>query len=73
MSKPGGPTLDEVRAWPATVDVEHAAAALGISRSTGYEWIRTGEFPCKVITVRRVHRVLTASLLRLLEDADAED
>jgi excisionase family DNA binding protein len=64
-------TLREVRRLPATVDVETAAQVLGVGRSTAYEWIRTGEFPGRVITVRRRHRVITASLIRLLEDGEA--
>lgn len=60
------PTLDEIRNWPATVDVADAARALGISRSAAYEAIRIGEFPAKVIPVRRRYKVVTASLVRLL-------
>jgi len=60
------PTLAEVMRWPATVDVPTAASALGISRSTAYEWIRLGLFPVPVISVRHRHRVPTAGLVRLL-------
>lgn len=60
------PTLAEIETWPATVDVKAAARALGISRSTAYEWIRTGEFPAAVISVRHRHRVVTAGLITLL-------
>ena len=60
------PTLDEVRTWPATVDVTLAALALGISKSTAYDAIRAGEFPGKVLTVRRRKCVVTASLLEVL-------
>jgi hypothetical protein len=38
-----GPTLDEVRRWPATVDVRHACAAIGISPAWGYELIKHPE------------------------------
>lgn len=65
------PTLAEIRAWPAAVEVPWAAAALRMSRSTAYERIRTGDFPAKVLTVRGRHRVITASLIRLLEDDGA--
>lgn len=61
------PTLAEVRKWPATVDVETAATALGVSRSTAYEAIRCGTFPVKVIPVSRRKVVVTASLVALLE------
>lgn len=60
-------TLAEVRKLPATVDVETAAAALGVSKSTAYESIRCGTFPVKVITVSRRKVVITATLVALLE------
>jgi predicted DNA-binding transcriptional regulator AlpA len=60
-------TLSEVRRWPAAVDVTQAAQALGISRSTAYQAISCGTFPAAVITVSRRKRVLTASLIAVLE------
>jgi predicted DNA-binding transcriptional regulator AlpA len=65
------PTLDEVRASPATVRVPFACSALGISKSWGYQLIAEHEFPCRVLTIRGRTRVLTASLLRLLETGEA--
>jgi len=56
---------------PPTLSPEETAPWLGVSRSTLYEWIRAGELPLKVITVKRRHRVITASLIRLLEDGGA--
>ena len=64
------PTLDEVRTWPAAVDVTTAAKALGISPSTAYEWIKIGQFPARVISVRGGHRVVTAGLVRLLSETN---
>jgi predicted DNA-binding transcriptional regulator AlpA len=64
------PTLDEVRTWPATVSLPKACSALRISRSHGYELAKTGEFPAKLLPVRGVRNVVTASLIRLLEIAD---
>ncbi len=61
-----GPTLDEVRSWPATVSPEKAAAALGISRSYAYELVRRDEFPVKVLKVGSKRRVVTASIVALL-------
>lgn len=61
------PTLDEVKAWPATVSVAEACTALGISPSWGYELIAANEFPCKTLTIRNRTRVITASLIVLLE------
>lgn len=60
-------TLDALRDGPPTVDVGTACRALGISRSHGYVLIGAGEFPAKVITVGHSRRVLTMSLVRLLE------
>lgn len=62
-----GPTLDEIRSWPATVDLRRACEALGISASWGYELVKRGEFPCEVLQIGRRTRVLTASLLKLLD------
>lgn len=64
------PTLEDVRSWPATVDVETAARALGIGRTTAYEWIKTAQFPVRVISVGRRHRVVTAGLVRLLGETE---
>lgn len=64
------PTLAEIREWPATVDVTSAARALGISPSAAYEWIKTGEFPCAVISVRHRYRVITAGLVALLSQTE---
>ncbi|MER6557241.1 helix-turn-helix domain-containing protein [Streptomyces sp. NPDC001027] len=63
------PTLDEVRSWPATVGVPEAARAIGVSKSHLYEMVRRGEAPVKVLSFGARHRVLTASLVRLLEGA----
>lgn len=60
-------TLDEVRGWPATVDLPDAAAALGISRAQAYVSAKRGDFPVKVIKVGRRYKAVTASLLRALE------
>lgn len=61
------PTLDEVRAWPATVDVTQAARPFGISRAFAYELVARGEFPARVITVGGRRRVVTASIVAALE------
>jgi helix-turn-helix protein len=60
------PTIDDIRAWPATCDVPDAAGAVGVSRTTAYELVKTGDFPAKVIKVVGRYRVLTASLLAVL-------
>lgn len=63
------PTLDEVRAWPATVSVPQAASALGISKTYLHALIKQGDAPVKVLPFQGRHRVITASLVRLLEAA----
>lgn len=62
-------TLDEVRAWPATVDVADAGKALGVSRAHVYNSIRKGDFPVRVIKVGKRYRAITADLIALLEPA----
>lgn len=59
-------TLAEVHALP-TVDIPTAARLIGISRSYAYELAGTGEFPAKVIKVGTRFRVVSASLIALLE------
>jgi predicted DNA-binding transcriptional regulator AlpA len=63
------PTLAEVRMWPATVDVPQAAKAIGISKSHLYDLVKRGEAPIRVLSFGARHRVVTASLIRLLEEA----
>ncbi|WP_327169202.1 DNA-binding protein [Streptomyces subrutilus] len=62
------PTLDEVRGWPATVDLTSAALALGISRSQMYALVKRNEAPVRVLDFG-AKRVVTASLVQLLEAA----
>jgi hypothetical protein len=64
-----GPTLDEIRSWPVTVEVRRACRAIGISPSWGYQLIASGDFPCRVIKIGHRSRVVTASLVALLEAA----
>lgn len=61
-----GPTLDEIRRWPATVDPATGAKAFGISRSYAYELIKSGGFPAQIIKVGGKNRVVTASILAVL-------
>lgn len=63
------PTLAEVRNWPATVGVPEAARAIGVSKSHLYELVKRGEAPVSVLSFGSRHRVVTASLVRLLEGA----
>jgi hypothetical protein len=60
-------TLDQVRKLPATCRVEDVAAALGVGRATAYELIADGTFPARVLPVGHRLKVVTASLVELLE------
>lgn len=62
------PTLDDVRGWPATVDVARAACAIGISKAQMYRLIKSGQAPVTILDFG-AKRVVTASLVRLLEAA----
>lgn len=66
------PTLDEVRKWPATVSVIDAASAMGVSKTKLYEQVRAGSAPVRTLPISGVRRVVTASLVRLLETGDAD-
>jgi predicted DNA-binding transcriptional regulator AlpA len=65
---PKGPTLEEIRRWPATVSVEDAAAALGISRAHAYDLIKAQSFPANALPVGRRIRVTTRSILAVIDD-----
>ncbi|MEU5537235.1 helix-turn-helix domain-containing protein [Streptomyces sp. NPDC020362] len=58
--------------WNGTASVEDAAQALGLSRSKSYDLVRRGEFPCRVLRISRATRIVTASLLRVLENGEPE-
>jgi predicted DNA-binding transcriptional regulator AlpA len=60
-------TLDEVRAWPPTVDVDEASRALGISKGHIYNSIKRGQFPIKIIRIGSRTKIVTASLITFLE------
>jgi hypothetical protein len=59
-------TIDDLRNLPVTVDLMTAAGAPGIGRTKAYELARSGEFPCRIIRVGDLYRVVTADLIRLL-------
>lgn len=69
VASPTEVTLDEVRTWPPTVDVTAAARALGVSRAHAYDLAKRGELPVRTIKVGSRIRVITSSLVALLDDA----
>jgi predicted DNA-binding transcriptional regulator AlpA len=65
------PTLAQLKKKPPTLSVDESAPFIGVSRSTAYEAIRLGTFPVRTIRVSRRIRVITASLIAVLEDGEA--
>ena len=66
------PTLAQIRRWPASVNVEDAARALGISRASLYTAIAEDRSPVEVIIVGRRKKVLTHSLIAVLTGTGTE-
>lgn len=62
-------TRSELLALPAAVDIETAARAFGLGRTTAYALAKAGDFPCQVIRAGRSYRAVTADLLRVLHIA----
>ncbi|MBD0748104.1 hypothetical protein BG418_04935 [Streptomyces sp. CBMA152] len=58
--------------WGGTGSVEDASRVFGFSRAKGYDLVRRGEFPCRVLRIGRSTRVVTASLLRVLDSGQPE-
>jgi predicted DNA-binding transcriptional regulator AlpA len=68
-----GLTLAQLkRTAPPTLSPGETAPWLGVSRSTFYESIKNGTCPVKVIRVQSRIRVLTSSLIQLLESGDGD-
>lgn len=65
------PTLDEIKKWPATVPVEWAARALGVSRAHAYNCVAGGTFPPRTIRPGGRIVVVTESLVNLLQERAA--
>lgn len=63
------PTIEEIKAWPATVSLPTGCTAFGIGKSYGYELAARGEFPARVLRVGGRMRVVTASILAELAAA----
>ncbi len=59
-------SYDEIRQWPAVVDLVTAGAAFRIGRTAAYELAEAGKFPVPVFKVGRRWRVATESILAVL-------
>ena len=60
-------SYDEVRAWPAVVDLVKAAAVFQVGRTAAYELAEAGRFPVPVFKVGRRWRVSTQAILAKLD------
>lgn len=60
------PTVEEIRAWPVTVDVRTAGRAWGLGRDQAYRLAREGHFPVPVLRLGRYLRVTRAAVLQAL-------
>lgn len=60
------PAPDEIRGWPATVDLPTAGRCFGAGRDLSYQLAREGRFPVPVLGVGRRLVVTRASLLAVL-------
>jgi hypothetical protein len=59
-------TEERLRALPPVVDVQTAAAVLGIGRSAASELIRAGAWPTPTLRLGKLIRVPTAPLVELV-------
>ncbi len=66
------PTLGQVRRWAAAVNVEQGALALGVSRSALYQSIADGTCPVETIVVGHRIKIITNSLISVLEGTQAK-
>lgn len=62
-------TRAELLLLPAVVDLETAARAFGLGRTTAYALAKSGQFPCQVIRAGKAYRAITADLHRVLHIA----
>lgn len=63
-----GMSREELRGLPVVVDLETAARALRIGRTTAYRLAADGRFPVRVLRVGvKAYRVASADLIALLD------
>ena len=76
MKTPTTFSYDEIRQWPAAVDLVKAALVFGIGRTVAYEMAKAGTFPARVVRVGTGHGryvVSTQSILAVLGATDAKE
>lgn len=59
-------TADDLRKWPAAIDLKTAARALGIGMTKAYELAGADEFPVRLLRLGGTYRVSTADLCEFL-------
>ena len=59
-------TVEQAQKLPPVVDVQTAAAILGIGRTAAYELIRLGNWPTPILRLGKLIRVPSAPLLDLV-------
>ncbi|WP_370092528.1 helix-turn-helix transcriptional regulator [Streptacidiphilus sp. MAP12-20] len=59
------PSRADLLALPVFVNLQTAAAVLGLGRSTAYDLAHREAFPCRVLKVGRAYRVPSEELRRL--------
>lgn len=66
------PSLEEIRGWPATVNADRAALALGCSRAHFYSLLKSRDAPVRTLKLGTGRTVIvTASLIALLSEGAA--
>jgi excisionase family DNA binding protein len=58
--------LDPAVPLPAVLDLVHAAALLGVGRTTAYRLVHDGQWPTPVLRLGRLIKIPTQPLLELL-------
>ncbi len=58
--------LEDLQTLPPTLDIETAAAVLGIGPTLAYQLAKQDRSPCRVLRVGRRYLIPTAGLIRLL-------
>lgn len=64
--------VDPAVPLPAVLDLVHAAALLGVGRTTAYKLVHDGQWPTPVLRLGRLIKIPTQPLLKLLAGATRE-
>jgi hypothetical protein len=64
--QPQGMRLEELLALPVAFDLAVSNRALQLGRTKGFELVKKGEYPVRVLRVGRAYRVTRADLFRAL-------